>query len=338
MPPKFGQLLYALPLEIKTEVRLYEKVLTKLFKAEHSRDFNKFCTKEGLLPNYSDITTHDSTEHNESFTVEYRKILIERQLQQAENNISELSLKVEQVSVQLCQLENQYGIRLHDVLHTLRSNVEKERINSKNTIVKKLERLYKGTVVLPQERKTYVNLSDHQLSKDEHEFLSLGMNVHLKPKFDHYRKRVELEKLFHDIENLKRDGFVNVNANVKDQLKAEGTKNRSRNRNSVLPARLQTAAKQLRNNPGIVIRKADKSNAYVIVNRNDYQDKLDQLISDESKFTHITRNPINALKKERERERERDLIHLFSKNHNYIYTICKKIIINGLDCPKGFRR
>ena len=294
----YGAILYRLPEEIRRNIRDYERSLIKLDKAKQARVFNQTCINEGLFPHFSNITTHDKTVQNEALTVQYRKGLIERQLRKAEDNIIELSEKTEQVSVQLNQLQTQTGIPLDEVLQRLHANVDKERNKSANTIVKKLERLYNGTIVLPQERKTYVNISDYVLSKDEHDFLSLGMNVHLKPKFDPYKKRVELEKLYQDITDLHRDGYVNMNDNLKDQLKAEGTKNRSRGNRSILPPNLRNAAKQLRSNEEIVIRKADKSNAYVIVNRQDYEDKLDRLVSDESKFTHITRNPINALKKE----------------------------------------
>ena len=49
-------------------------------------------------------------------------------------------------------------------------------------------------------------------------------------------------------------------------------------------------------NPNIIVRKADKSNIYVILNKEDYKSKLDAILSDQSKFKKITRNPTNDLK------------------------------------------
>ena len=42
MPPGIGHLIYHLPADLKSEIRLYEKVLTKLYKANQARVFNKF--------------------------------------------------------------------------------------------------------------------------------------------------------------------------------------------------------------------------------------------------------------------------------------------------------
>ena len=56
--------------------------------------------------------------------------------------------------------------------------------------------------------------------------------------------------------------------------------------------------KSLKNNDKIIIRKVDKSNTYVILDRNTYKTKLDDILNDDSKFTRITDNPIKNLKKQ----------------------------------------
>ena len=52
------------------------------------------------------------------------------------------------------------------------------------------------------------------------------------------------------------------------------------------------AAKSLKTNPNIIIRRADKSNTFVILDRIEYKTKLDAT----SKLKKNTRNPINTLK------------------------------------------
>ena len=47
-----------------------------------------------------------------------------------------------------------------------------------------------------------------------------------------------------------------------------------------------------------MIRKADKSAVYVIMNRDDYNAKVGSILSDKSKFQPISRNPTEQLKKE----------------------------------------
>ena len=45
------------------------------------------------------------------------------------------------------------------------------------------------------------------------------------------------------------------------------------------------------------MRKGDKSNVFVIMNRNDYNRKLDALTSDPSKFIPVSKDPTPQLKK-----------------------------------------
>ena len=56
--------------------------------------------------------------------------------------------------------------------------------------------------------------------------------------------------------------------------------------------------KMFNENENIVIRKADKSNTFVIMNKTDYEDKIDALISDTSKFVRIQKDPSDKLKTE----------------------------------------
>ena len=53
----------------------------------------------------------------------------------------------------------------------------------------------------------------------------------------------------------------------------------------------------MRNNQNIIIRKADKSNIYVILNKEDYLTKIDSILSDNTKFQKINRDSTDKLKK-----------------------------------------
>ena len=56
--------------------------------------------------------------------------------------------------------------------------------------------------------------------------------------------------------------------------------------------------KKLRNNDNIIIRKADKSNTFVILDKLDYQKKLNEMLSDENKFKRINKDPTDNIKKQ----------------------------------------
>ncbi|XP_076041901.1 uncharacterized protein LOC143025777 [Oratosquilla oratoria] len=57
------------------------------------------------------------------------------------------------------------------------------------------------------------------------------------------------------------------------------------------------AAKELRENNDIVIRRADKSDLFVILNRSEYIDKVDSILQDPSKFLRVKKNPIDEIRK-----------------------------------------
>ena len=80
-----------------------------------------------------------------------------------------------------------------------------------------------------------------------------------------------------------------------------------------MTATQREACKTLRNNEDIVIRKADKSNIYVILNREDYMNKLDDILKDKSKFARIHEDPIKNLKKQLN-----DIIKTNNEVSNYI--------------------
>ena len=56
--------------------------------------------------------------------------------------------------------------------------------------------------------------------------------------------------------------------------------------------------KEFTSNPEITVRKADKSNTFVIMNTDEYINKIDAILSDSTKFRKVTKDPSDALKSE----------------------------------------
>ena len=105
-----------------------------------------------------------------------------------------------------------------------------------------------------------------------------------------------MEVLFDSIKKLENNNILTVNPNLKHLLKSESLKQRDYNNSHILSKELRAAARELKNHPDITVRKADKANAFVIVNKTDYRAKLDDMLNDEEKFTRLTRNPVAQLK------------------------------------------
>ena len=79
-----------------------------------------------------------------------------------------------------------------------------------------------------------------------------------------------MEVLYQKLLNLKDKGVIEIDPRLPDQLTSEATKHRTTKYHSSLPKRLQQAAKNLRTNNDIIVRKADKSQSYVIMNKHNY--------------------------------------------------------------------
>ena len=301
---KYIDLLYQVPEELRRTFRLYESVNKKLINLKWSIVFNSTCLKENILPNYSKIRHHDPAVATTTETMKYRRYLIEREIDNKVKDKTELENRKSQYENVIdnfeCNQESKTNVKNH--LNSMLQNSDRV---AKSRIIKKLNSLYQGQTIVSEDKgknfvikenvNNFINLSDHQLTEDEKQFLNLGLNCHLQPKYDKLHKKVELEVLYQNLINLESKNQITTSADLIDQLRCESTKHRYKKHNSLLTPHLRTAAQNLRNNDKIVIRKADKSSLYVILNKEEYLTKLDSILKDTSKFKRITRNPIEKL-------------------------------------------
>ena len=81
-----------------------------------------------------------------------------------------------------------------------------------------------------------------------------------------------------------------------DRLVSESAKLRGNSHSKLLTRELRETAKQLRESDDIVIRRADKTQTYVILDTETYLKKMETLLSDKKKFEKLKRDPTDALK------------------------------------------
>ena len=268
-PPGLGQLIYGLPPDVRKLVRRLEKCGLKLVREMCCVKYNEVCLRENILPKYSNIKLHDSTLRNEPFTLEFRRRLIQRELDNAKKKIDNLETEEKQLKSTINGVVSPDIIP--SILQTIESNNAKHGIQCRENMMKKLSRLSGHEIFLPEECNRYINLSKYKLSKSEETLLNMGLNCHVMNPVDKYRKKVELEILYDDILKLQSDGIIEVKSDLRDQLRAEGTKVRGKKKSSVLTAEIKQAAKSLRENEEVVIRRADKSSIFVVLDRDEYR-------------------------------------------------------------------
>jgi hypothetical protein len=112
-----------------------------------------------------------------------------------------------------------------------------------------------------------------------------------------HQKRLEIEMLLDDIHKLEDNKKVITTDTLQAELLAEAGKKRGTYSSTILTPRLKEAAKQLKNLKDVTIRKADKTAAYVLIPTHEYMNKISDILSDDSKFQRITRNPVEDLKR-----------------------------------------
>ena len=182
---------------------------------------------------------------------------------------------------------------LNDVVthNTLRV---KEFISNKHT--RKLEELgvandCSGYV---DKNKWIANLSSRQLTTTEIQSLQYGLNFALTPK------SIPVPKIIASIESgirtLPENSKASIRASVTNILKYSrppATTNISRQQN--------VALRNLSRDKNITILPADKGRTVVVMNTNEFVEKIDDLLSDNKTYLKITdkrRNPTSKLEKE----------------------------------------
>ena len=80
-------------------------------------------------------------------------------------------------------------------------------------------------------------------------------------------------------------------------MQAETTKSRHTLWSGILTPRLREAADQLHNNEKITITRADKAAIYVVLDRESYIGKCQDILQDRTKFEPLIHDPTESLKK-----------------------------------------
>ena len=187
---------------------------------------------------------------------------------------------------------------VQNTLHALENVLENTSNIKRSLTVKKLNNIYNGQIVLKNETNSFINLSNHQLTDPEKEFLNLGLNYHLPRKYSKIEKETEIELLYNSLLDLQSKDKISVNPRLKNLLAAESTKQRSPNtKNSCIPVELKNAATSLKADDSITIRHADKSLIYVLLNKDEYLSKINDILQDDTKFKKLDRDPTQEIKK-----------------------------------------
>lgn len=293
-------LLNKVNLELKNQYRKLEDIEKKLISIKWSKTFNKVCLKENILPKYTAIRHHDPAISTANPTLEFRKHLMKRDLDIKSEQEDALLKSKENLLIRIGNFNCDVNLK-SDIDVALKGILENSDKVHKCRTVKKLNNLYRGQIYLKNDVDGFVNLSDYNLTELEKEFLNLGMNYHIQPKYDKLHKATEIELLYNKKTELEKSNSISLNADIVNQLATESGKHRNPKYVSSIRPELRAAAKGLKQNDDLIIRKADKSAMYVLMDKANYFDKLNDILTDASKFKKIKKDPTSELKQEANR-------------------------------------
>ena len=291
-----GSLLQQLRNDEKKLIRDIENVHKKICNAQCAITFNNVCLRENILPGYTNIRLHDESARNDENTRRFRRELVERQIAEKIDLKKRLSSQLHALTTAWNLTSISEALR-NEINHSLNALINQHRRGIEANNLRKLSNLYGGNLKIPKPIKGYINLANIELTPDQEDLLNKGLNCHFMSKPKPHRKRIEMEVLLDDIQKLEKDGKVSTTPELQHLLLTEATRSRGSYQSKIINKKHHTAAKQLRENNDIIIRRADKTAAFVIANKNDYIDKMNAILSDETKFKIITRNPTELIKK-----------------------------------------
>ena len=131
-----------------------------------------------------------------------------------------------------------------------------------------------------------INLSCVEIPDIIHNIMKLVMNTHLKTKSDSHTTKMEIEKLYRSMKSLETDKKIILpdEKRLKCKFKCAGLRSHYDFPQGLLNKEDFKAIEEFCFNNDIITRKVDKSSTVVVLQNEDYTNKLDELISDQQSF------------------------------------------------------
>ena len=246
--------------------------------------------------------------------------------------ISKRNKELQHVSKDLCLSENFLSkqlstINFYILTKSITSHNKKSLLKSLNTQQKKLSSLTRDcSWPTLAANETITNLMQYELSQEESDLLKAGLYFSIQPdKIRNSEIFTTFEKIHHSfINNLKSE---ETKSQIKVNLSYLANSYFYNYKLSPRILRQHRVLRNLRKNIDIVITKSDKENRVVILVRKLFDNTIQELISDTSKFEKLNEEP--TLK--REASLQRFLRKLKQKNV-FNENECDKLYPSGSAC------
>ena len=273
------------------DFRKYEKLHYKKNKIKLDIDFLKNCKQLGVYPQFLIFKLPNVSNKD---AVPIHKRLLRRA-------ISKRNKELQHVSKDLCLSENFISKQLstidfYNLTKSITSRNKKSLLKSLNTQQKKLSSLTRDcSWPTFAANENITNLMQYELSQEESDLLKASLYFSIQP--DKIRKSeifTTFEKIHHSfINNLKSE---DTKSQIKVNLSYLANSYFYNYKPSPHILRQHRVLRNLRKDIDIVITKSNKENGIVILVRKLFDNTIQELISDTSKFEKLNEEP--TLKRE----------------------------------------
>ena len=303
--------------QVLTLFRDCEKLDFKIKKTEEDIHFLTACTENNLTPKFVNFKLYSTRFRCTSSYRNFQKKLLEDELKvklaQKRNLSSKFSLYCSDLQSKLSWID------FNHLYNFIITNNSKKITSVKETHSRKLFKLGLQTATEELDpQKLIFNFSSKRLSADEINALANGLKFGLPPKKINYHKFfLSFEKLFYELKNndispIHPEGINRVRTSLKNLAYSTfySFKPYSLNPDKNLISTLQNLSKD----KNIVIMKPDKGNGIVIFNKFDYTKKMEEIISDSTKFKIINEDWFRVILRQEDKV-NRFLAKLLKEGH-----------------------
>ena len=273
---------------VKPVYRHYERSLIAARRRKNSVIFLKNCIEEQVCPRYLGPTEHIALLRGEPFpkSVKYR---IEDEIFRTQIDKENEFAKVRSFKREIQAVAPPH---LHNVLFSHAKDIaDFQSQKHVSGLKRKLGALCNNSIwEKMSNRESVKNISSYQLSKDETTFLGMGMSFSMDAQIpdilESTRKMLDLQEKYqkeHNYKKVKHTMFI-MGSFIDSYLKIINQKFGD------IPKRFYNAAKSLKRNKAIRITKADKGNSIVIIDQEQYINKVHNLLNDDQVYMKLRSN------------------------------------------------
>jgi len=216
----------------KNIFRKVEKLTKKCVNQNGAILYNRTCLNHGLYPKHVNIKIREravtnNTNINDIKNKELLNIINLKTMELNETQNLILTLKNELKEIIDENHFKQFEERIKEIKFNNTKNLELKHI-------KKLNKLFNDAKFPTANTNKFINLSKHQLTKEEREVLNMGLNCHIQRRIDPIKKKMEIEILYENLLQMEKNGKITIKKEICDALKCEGNKIRSNNSTKLL--------------------------------------------------------------------------------------------------------